>query len=63
MADYYLDLETYFVLIFIGFLMIRELTDKLIVDDIKDRIDFLIFVFIIVFIVIFIKNVINYIRM
>lgn len=46
------DLELFFVLIFIGVLIIRALLDVFITTTLKHRMNLLIYVFIIVFIVI-----------
>jgi hypothetical protein len=46
------DLELFFVLIFIGILIIRALTDVFITTTLKFRMNLIIYVFIIVFIVI-----------
>jgi len=54
-----IDLEIYFVLIFIGVLVVRELTDVFTTDIIKEKMDFFIYMLLIVFIVIFIKTIIN----
>jgi len=53
------DLEIYFVLIFMGVLVVRELTDVFTTDIIKEKMDFFIYMFLIVFIVLFIKTIIN----
>lgn len=53
------DLEIYFVLIFMGVLVVRELTDVFTTDIIKKKMDFFIYMFLIVFIVLFIKTIIN----
>lgn len=46
------DLELFFVLVFIGVLIIRALTDVFITTTLKHRMNLLIYAFIIVFIII-----------
>ena len=53
------DLEIFFILLFIGILIIRELTDVFIPGDLKDRMNTFIYIFIIIFIVIVGKKVIT----
>jgi hypothetical protein len=51
------NLEIFFVLLFIGILIIRELTDVFIPGDLKDRMNMFIYIFVIIFIVIVGKKV------
>ena len=53
------SLEIFFVLIFIGVLIVRELTDVFTTTDFKERMNIFIYIFIIVFIVIVGKKIIN----
>ena len=53
------DLEVFFILIFIGVLITRQLTDVFTTSNLKDRIDIFIYVFIILFVVIVGKKIIN----
>ena len=53
------DLEIFFILIFIGVLIIRELTDVFTTINLKDRMNILIYIFIIIFIIIVGKKIIN----
>ncbi len=53
------NLEIFFILLFIGILIIRELTDVFIPGDLKDRMNTFIYIFIIIFIVIVGKKVIT----
>jgi hypothetical protein len=53
------NLEIFFVLLFIGILVIRELTDIFIPGDLKDRMNMFIYIFVIIFIVIVGKKVIT----
>ena len=53
------DLEIFFILIFIGVLIVRELTDIFTPINIKDRINIFIYTFIIIFIVIIGKKIIT----
>ena len=53
------NLEIFFILIFIGVLITRELTSMFATVDIKDRIDLFIYIFIIIFIVIVGKKIIT----
>jgi hypothetical protein len=46
------DLELFFVLIFIGVLIIRALTDVFITTTLKHRMNLLIYIFVIIFVVI-----------
>lgn len=53
------NLEIFFILIFIGILILRELTDVYVPGDIKDRMNAFIYIFVIIFIVIVGKKVIT----
>ena len=53
------NLEIFFILIFIGVLIVRLLTDVFTTSNIKERMDMFIYIFIIIFIVIVGKNIIN----
>jgi len=53
------NLEIFFILVFIGILIIRELTDIFTTTNIKDRMNLFIYIFLIVFIVIVGKKVLN----
>ena len=53
------NLEIFFVLIFIGVLIIRELSDRFATVNLKDRMNVFIYIFILVFIVIVGQKVIN----
>ena len=53
------NLEIFFILIFIGVLIVRLLTDMFTTSNIKERMDMFIYIFIIIFIVIVGKNIIN----
>ena len=53
------NLELFFVLLFIGILVIREITDIYIPGGLKDRMNSFIYIFILVFIVIVGKKVIT----
>ena len=57
------DLEVFFILIFIGVLITRQLTDVFTTSNLKDRIDIFIYVFIILFVVIVGKKIINILGM
>ena len=46
------NLEIFFILIFIGILIVRELTDIFTTSDLKDRMNVFIYIFLIIFIVI-----------
>jgi len=46
------NLEIFFILIFIGVLIVRELTDIFTTSDIKDRMNLFIYIFLIIFIII-----------
>jgi hypothetical protein len=46
------DLELFFVLIFIGVLIVRALTDVFITTTLKHRMNLLIYIFILIFIII-----------
>jgi len=51
--------EIFFILIFIGILIIRELTDVFTTFNLKDRMNIFIYIFIIVFIIIVGQKIIN----
>lgn len=53
------NLEIFFILIFIGVLIIRELTDVLTSSDLKNRMNLFIYLFLIVFMVIVGKKILN----
>ena len=53
------NLEIFFILIFIGVLIVRLLTDVFTTSNLKERMDMFIYIFIIIFIVIVGKNIIN----
>jgi hypothetical protein len=53
------DFELFFVLIFIGVLIVRALTDVFITTNLKDRMNLIIYIFIIVFIVIIGRKIIT----
>jgi len=53
------NLEIFFILIFIGVLIIRELTDVFTTTNLKDRMNMFIYIFLIIFMVIVGKNIIN----
>lgn len=55
----YVDMEMFFILIFIGLLVIKEFTDEFISLRLKNRINILISLFLIVFIVIMGQKIIN----
>lgn len=53
------NLEIFFILIFIGVLILRELTDVFTTINLKDRMNIFIYLFIFIFIVIVGKKIIN----
>ena len=53
------NLEIFFVLIFIGVLIARELLDVFTTVDLKDRMSLFIYIFLFIFIVIVGKKIIN----
>ena len=53
------NLEIFFILIFIGVLIIRELTDVFTTINLKDRMNMFIYIFLLIFIVIVGKNIIS----
>jgi len=53
------NLEIFFILIFIGVLIIRELTDVFTTTNLKDRMNMFIYIFLLIFIVIVGKNIIS----
>ena len=46
------NLEIFFILIFIGVLVLRELTDIFTTSDLKDRMNLFIYIFLIIFVII-----------
>jgi hypothetical protein len=57
------NLEIFFVLIFIGVLIIRQLTDVFAPSNLKDRMSTFIYLFVIIFIVIVGKKIITILGM
>jgi hypothetical protein len=57
------NLEIFFILIFIGILILRELTDVFTTTNLKDRMNIFIYLFILIFIVIVGKKIINVLAM
>lgn len=53
------NLEIFFILIFIGVLIIRELTDVFTTTNLKDRMNIFIYIFLIIFMVIVGKKIIS----
>ena len=53
-------LEVFFILIFIGFLIVKVFTDPFTLTNLKNRINIFIFVFFIVFMIIIGKKVISF---
>ena len=53
------NLEIFFILIFIGVLIVRELTDVFTTVNLKDRMNIFIYLFILVFIVIVGKKIMS----
>ena len=53
------NLEIFFILIFIGVLIVRELTDVFTTINLKDRMNIFIYLFILVFILIVGKKIIS----
>ena len=53
------NLEIFFILIFIGVLIIRELTDVLSSTNLRDRMNIFIYIFLIIFMVIVGKKVLT----
>ena len=53
------NLEIFFILIFIGVLIVRELTDVFTTTNLKDRMNIFIYLFILVFILIVGKKIIS----
>ena len=53
------NLEIFFILIFIGVLIIREFTDVFTTTNLKDRMNMFIYIFLIIFMVIVGKNIIS----
>ena len=51
--------EIFFILIFIGVLITRELTDVFSTEDLKDRMNIFIYIFIIIFIIIVGKKILT----
>jgi len=56
------NLELFFILIFIGVLIIRELTDIFTTVDIKDRINLFIYIFLIIFIIIIGRKILEILK-
>ena len=52
-------LEIFFILIIIGFIIIKELTDRFTTSSIKLKMNAFIFIFMIVFIILIITRIIN----
>ena len=53
------NFEIFFILIFIGVLVVRELTDVFINSELKDRMNVFIYIFILIFIVIVGRKIID----
>jgi len=53
------NLEIFFILIFIGVLIVRELTDIFTTSDLKDRMNLFIYIFLIIFIIIVGRKIIE----
>ena len=53
------NLEIFFILIFIGILIVRELSDIFTTVNLKDRMNIFIYIFALIFIVIVGKKIIN----
>ena len=53
------NLELFFVLILIGILIIRELSNIFITPNIKDRLNLFIYIFIVIFIIIVGKKIVD----
>jgi len=53
------NFEIFFILIFIGVLIVRELTDVFTTNNLKDRMNIFIYLFILVFILIVGKKIIS----
>ena len=54
------ELEIFFILMLIGFIIIKEFTDRFITTRLKYKMNIFIFVFIIIFVVFIGKKIINY---
>ena len=52
-------LEIFFILIIIGFIIIKELTDRFTTSNLKFKMNAFIFIFMIVFIILIITRIIN----
>ena len=55
-----LDLEIFFVLIFLGYIFIVIFTERFVTSKIKHRLNILLYVFIIIFIALIGKKIINF---
>lgn len=53
------NLEIFFILIFIGVLIVRELTDIYTTSNLKDRLNLFIYIFLIIFIIIVGRKIID----
>ena len=53
------ELEIFFILIIIGFIVIKELTDRFTTSKLKFKMNLFIFIFMIVFLIIIITRIIN----
>ena len=53
------NLEMFFIIIFIGVLIVRELSDIFTTANLKERMNVFIYFFVVIFIVIVGKNIIN----
>jgi len=53
------NLEIFFILVFIGVLIVKELTDIYTTSNLKDRINIFIYIFLIIFIIIVGRKIID----
>ena len=53
------NLEIFFILVFIGVLIVRELTDVFTTSNLKDKMNLFIYIFIIIFIIIVGRKIID----
>ena len=53
------NLEIFFILVFIGILIVRELTDVFTTSNLKDKMNLFIYIFIIIFIIIVGRKIID----
>lgn len=53
------NLEIFFILVFIGVLIVRELTDVFTTSNLKDRMNLFIYIFLIIFIIIVGRKIID----